>query len=222
MRKIVGGVFVSLDGVMQAPGGPEEDTTGNFKLGGWVPKFWDKKLDQVMGGFFDKPFDLLLGRRTYEIFAAHWGYLGDSDPTGAQFNQATKYVMTRGDARLDWKNSQRVTGIDELKKIKSTEGPDILIQGSSTIYPALFRAGLIDKLCVMTFPVVLGHGKRLFGEETPPFKMTMTECDNSNSGVVISTYEPSGQIPLGNFQLENPSPAEITRRQLMREENGEP
>ncbi|MES3037000.1 MAG: dihydrofolate reductase family protein [Bdellovibrionota bacterium] len=216
MRKLIGGVFQSLDGVMQAPGGPDEDTTGGFKLGGWSTSFWDDQMNKAMERFFKVPYDLLLGRRTYDLFANHWGVLGESDPLGAAFLKARKYVMTRGSQPLDWKNSERVHNVEALKNVKAGMGPDIVIQGSSSLYPALFKAGLIDKLFVMTFPVVLGNGKRLFGEGTPPFKMKMVSSESASSGVVMAMYEPAGEVPIGNFKLPNPSPGEIERQRQMR------
>lgn len=218
MRKIIGGVFLSLDGVMQAPGGPTEDPTGGFDLGGWSTTFWDDKMGTAMSSFFDKPYDLLLGRKTYEIFAAHWGFIADTDPMGAAFTKAAKYVLTTGNEKLEWANSHHVRDMEALKKIKSTEGPDLVIQGSSTIYPALLSANLIDRLFVMTFPVVLGKGKRLFGTGTPSGAWKLINSDVSTTGVLLATYEPAGKVPQGSFQLKNPSPAELKRQERMKRE----
>ncbi|MGL4488787.1 MAG: dihydrofolate reductase family protein [Rhizobiaceae bacterium] len=215
MRKIIGGVFQSLDGVMQAPGGPSEDPTGGFELGGWTATFWDGKMGTAMGGIFSAPYDLLLGRKTYEIFAAHWPYVPADDPIGAAFGKAAKYVLTSSSDRLDWQNSHRLADIDEVKKIKASDGPDLLIQGSSTLYPQLFAANLIDRLMIMTFPVVLGTGKRLFGQGTPAGNMKLVSSDVSTTGVVIATYEPAGEVPIGTFELPNPSAAELKRRERM-------
>jgi dihydrofolate reductase len=218
MRKIVGGVFQSLDGVMQAPGGPPEDPTGGFELGGWTATFWDEKMGAAMGGIFSEPYDLLLGRKTYEIFAAHWPYVPDDDPIGQAFGKAAKYVLTRGDDRLEWQNSHRLSGIDAVRKVKASAGPDLLIQGSSTLYPQLFAEGLIDRLFVMTFPLLLGKGKRLFGHGTPPGGLKLVSSDVSATGVVIATYEPEGKVPIGTFELPNPSAAELKRRERMARE----
>jgi dihydrofolate reductase len=218
MRKVIGGVFQSLDGVMQAPGGPEEDPTGKFELGGWTTTFWDDKMGAAMGGIFSGPFDLLLGRKTYEIFAAHWPFVGDADPIGAAFTKAAKYVLTRGNDPLDWQNSHRVKDIGSVSKVKASDGPDLLIQGSTSLYPHLLAAGLIDRLFVMTFPVVLGKGKRLFGEGTPSGALKVVNHDVSTTGVVIATYEPAGKVPTGSFQLAEPTPAEIRRRERMKRE----
>ncbi len=215
MRKIIGGVFQSLDGVMQAPGGPPEDPTGGFELGGWTATFWDGTMGTAMGGIFSSPYDLLLGRKTYEIFAAHWPYVPESDPIGKAFGQAKKYVLTHGDDKLEWQNSIRVGDIDAVKKAKAGEGPDLLIQGSSTLYPQLFAANLIDRLMIMTFPVILGKGKRLFGQGTPSSNMKLVSNDVSTTGVVIATYEPAGKVPIGTFELPEPSDAELKRRERM-------
>jgi dihydrofolate reductase len=215
MRKIVGGVFQSLDGVMQAPGGPTEDPTGGFELGGWAMTFWDDKMGQAMGGLFGGPFELLLGRKTYEIFAAHWPYAGADDPIAKSFNRTAKHVLTRGSDPLEWQNSHRLKDIAAVQALKAGDGPDLLIQGSSTLYPPLLAAGLIDKLFVMTFPVVLGKGKRLFGPGTPAFALKRVDHDMSTTGVAIVTYEPAGPVPIGDAGLPEPSPAELKRRARM-------
>ena len=218
MRKIVGGVFQSLDGVMQAPGGPSEDWTQGFTLGGWSATLWDEQMGGAMEGIFAAPFDLLLGRKTYEIFAAHWPYVGPDDPIGAAFDKAQKYVLTRGDETLDWVNSHRLASIAEVATLKQSDGPDLLIQGSSTLYPQLLAAGLVDKLFLMTFPVVLGQGKRLFGSGTPSGAWKMLDHQVSTTGVVIASYEPAGAVPIGTFQLDEPSEAEQRRQERMKRE----
>lgn len=163
MRKITGAAFLSLDGVMQAPGGPSEDPTGGFAEGGWLFKIWDPGIEETLGSLFSGDYDLLLGRRTYDIFAAYWPYAeGENKPMGEAFDRANKYVLTRGDQPLAWQNSHRLRGIEDVARIKGEQGSDIIIQGSSTIYPELLAAGLIDTLITMTFPVTLGRGKRLF------------------------------------------------------------
>lgn len=218
MRRITGGVFKSLDGVIQAPGGPTEDWTGGFTLGGWSATFWDDAMGAAMGGLFSGEFDLLLGRKTWEIFAAHWPYVGADNPMGALFDGVNKYVVTRGNDPLEWQNSHRVGSIDEIARLKQGDGPELLIQGSSTLYPALFAAGLVDRLFVMTFPVVLGSGKRLFGAGTPPFALKLIEQSVSTTGVAIATYEPAGAVPIGDFQLDAPSPREKARQERMKRE----
>lgn len=215
MRKIIGGVFQSLDGVMQSGGGPPEDPTGGFELGGWATSFFDEKMGAAMSALFSAPFDLLLGRKTYEIFAGHWPFVPENDPIGPAFTKAAKYVLTRGDDAWEWKNSHKLKNIDAVRSLKATSGPDLLIQGSTTLYPQLLAAGLIDRLFLTTFPVVLGKGKRLFGEGTPPEALKLVTHDVSNSGVIIATYEPAGKIPIGSFMLPKPTAAELKRRERM-------
>jgi dihydrofolate reductase len=171
-----------------------------------------------MGGIFSAPYDLLLGRKTYEIFAAHWPYVPEGDPIGPAFTKAAKYVLTRGNDRLGWQNSHKLESIDAVKKVKAGEGPDLLIQGSSTLYPQLLSANLIDRLFVMTFPVLLGGGKRLFGNGTPAGGMKLVSSDVSTTGVIIATYEPAGEVPIGTFELPQPSAAELKRRERMARE----
>jgi dihydrofolate reductase len=215
-RKIIGGAFVSLDGVMQAPGGPSEDPTGGFAHGGWLPAFFDEMTGEAMGEFFAGDYDLLLGRRTYDIFAAYWPYVeGDEAGLGAAFDKANKYVLTRGQAVLEWENSHRVGGMDELAQVKAGDGPDLLIQGSTTIYPALLSSGLLDRLMLLTFPVVLGQGKRLFGEGTPARTMVMIDQKVTPSGVVIATYEPGGEVKTGWAGPPIDSPRERERQRRM-------
>lgn len=215
MRRIIGGVFQSLDGIMQAPGGPAEDPTGGFDLGGWTATFWDDVMGAAMGGIFSAPHDLLLGRKTYEIFAAHWPFVPADNPVGSAFANAAKYVLTRGNDNLDWQNSHRLADTAAVGRLKASDGPDLLIQGSATLYPQLLAANLIDRLFVMTFPVVLGHGKRLFGQGTPPGLLKLVSNDVSTTGVILTSYEPAGKIPVGDFTLPNPSAAELKRRARM-------
>ena len=205
MRKILGGVFQSLDGVIQAPGGPTEDPTGGFVHGGWMPAVSDAEVGKAVGDFFSRPYDLLLGRRTYEIFAAYWPYAkGENAAMGEAFTAAGKYVLTRGEQPLPWDNSHRLRGIDDVAALKRGDGPDLLIQGSSTIYAALLAAGLLDRLLLYTFPLLLGRGKRLFGEGTPPGTLKLIDHTVSPGGVVIATYEPAGPVRQGSFgQIES-------------------
>jgi dihydrofolate reductase len=200
---------------MQAPGGPSEDWTQGFTLGGWSATFWDESMGQAMDGLFAAPFDLLLGRKTYEIFAAHWPYVGADHPIGPVFDKAAKYVLSRSDEPLEWVNSHRLGDIAAVAALKASDGPDLLIQGSSTLYPALLAAELIDRLFVLTFPVVLGSGKRVFGEGTPPSAWTLTDQHLSTTGVITASYAPAGPVPIGTFQLATPSAAEQRRQQRM-------
>ena len=213
MRRIIGAAFVSLDGVMQGPGGPSEDPTGGFKYSGWLPPVGDDAIDNKIGELFGRPFDLLLGRRTYEIFAAYWPYANDQmadirDP----FNACTKYVVTHRDQPLEWENSERVSQIEALRAIKQGDGPDIVIQGSGTLYPQLLQAGLLDELILMISPIVLGQGKRLFGDGTPPRTLKMTGHHVSDGGSVIVTYQPAGPVEIGTYVTEPPSEREKVRQ----------
>ena len=213
MRKLRGAVFQSLDGIMQAPGGSEEDPTGGFALGGWSFPFWDGSMESPFGEVIGAEYDLLLGKRTYDIFAAYWPY-NQEIPIGTRFQRINKYVLTHSNEPLAWDNSSRLSGdtaaaVGELKK---SEGRDLLIQGSSTIYPPLLSAGLIDRLLLMTFPVLLGVGKSIFDGTQRPGRMKMTDHFVSDSGVIFATYEPAGKVPIGSFEMKGPSEAELDRR----------
>lgn len=216
MRKLTGAAFLSMDGVMQAPGDPDEDRSDGFALGGWLAGFYDEEFGEELDRLFSGPFDLLLGRRTYDIFAAYWPYNRDN-PVGAMFQQASKYVLTHSDTPLEWDNSHRVDGIDAIARLKQGEGPDLIIQGSSTLYPQLLEAQLIDRLILMTFPLVLGEGKRLFGEGTPPSTMRMVEHRITRIGTIIAAYEPAGEVKTGTFATKEPSRAELERREKVEE-----
>lgn len=210
MRRIVGGVFLTLDGVMQGPGGQSEDTTGGFDQGGWVFKLWDEGVGDAVGEFFAGDYALLLGRRTYDIFAAYWPYVtGEDAAMGEAFTRADKYVLTRGSQPLEWENSHRLGSIDEVAAVKRRDGPDLIIQGSGTIYPGLLEAGLIDRLTLMTFPLTLGQGKRLFGDDTPTRRLAMIDHKVTAKGAVIATYEPQGGLP--PFPPEGPKPGNSAR-----------
>jgi dihydrofolate reductase len=210
MRKIIGGVFLTLDGVMQGPGGTTEDVTGGFDEGGWVFKLWDEAVGDAIGSLFAREYDLLLGRRTYDIFAAYWPFVaGEEAAMGAAFTRAHKYVLTRGNQPLDWANSHRMKGIDDVAALKQGDGPDLIIQGSSTIYPGLISAGLIDRLILMTFPVTLGKGKRLFADGTPATMLKMVDHKVTAKGTVIATYEPGGTLPA--FPPFGPQPSTSAR-----------
>ena len=209
-RKITGAAFVSLDGVIQGPGGPTEDRSGGFDQGGWVFKVWDEGIDETIGSLFSGSYDLLLGRRTYDIFAAYWPYAeGPEAGMGEAFTSARKFVMTRGDQPLEWANSHRVASIADVAAIKDSDGPDLIIQGSSTIYPGLLTAGLLDRLIVMTFPVMLGQGKRLFGTGTPASLLEMIDHKVTAKGSVIATYRPGGPLPA--YSPDGPVPSTSER-----------
>jgi dihydrofolate reductase len=211
-RKIIGAAFLSLDGIMQAPGGPEEDRSGGFAYGGWWEPQSDEELGRKIGALFDRPFDLLLGRRTYDIFAAYWPFQKDS-PIGTAFDQAGKYVLTHSSAPLQWAGSHRLAGIDAVASLKEQDGPDLLIQGSSTLYPQLLAHGLLDRLDLMIGPLMLGKGKRLFGEGTPPGALRLIDHAVTSKGVVMATYEPTGPVLTGSFVTQAPSKQELMRRE---------
>lgn len=219
MRKIIVATFTSLDGVMQAPGGPAEDPTGGFAFGGWTAPYFDEALGASMGEIFGRPFDLLLGRKTYDIFAGHWPYVTDpNDPIAGLFNRITKYVASRGKPKLAWANS-KLLGDDvvaALKALKSEggheDGPDLLVQGSSDFLQTLWKNGLVDEFSVLIFPVVLGQGKRLFGNGAAPVGLKLVKAQTYPTGVIVASYRPDGAVKTGNFQLAEPSQAELERR----------
>ena len=212
MRKLTGAVFVSLDGVMQAPGGPDEDPTSTFRFGGWVQPFWDEDMGPFEGVIMGE-YDLLLGKRTYDIFSGFWPH-NQEDPIGAKFQRINKYVLTHSDEPLSWENSNRLSGdtADAVAELKRSEGRDLLIQGSSTLYIPLLAAGLIDRLVLMTFPVLLGRGKRIFDGTEEPGALKLVDHFVSKTGVVMATYQPAGQVPTGTFETKPPSEAELERR----------
>ena len=218
MRKLTGAVFVSLDGIMQAPGGPDEDPASGFRFGGWVQPLWGEDMgpfETIIGG----DYDLLLGKRTYDIFAAYWPHNRDME-IGERFQRINKYVLTHSDEPLGWENSHKIGGnstADAVKAVKETEGRDLLIQGSSTLYPPLVSAELIDRLVLMTFPVLLGHGKRIFDGSQQPHGLKLVDSFTSSSGVVTTIYEPAGEVKTGTFATKEPSEDEIELREKIAE-----
>jgi dihydrofolate reductase len=215
MRKLTGAVFLSLDGVMQAPGGPEEDPTSGFRFGGWVAPHWSEDMGPfepvIMG-----EYDLLLGKRTYDIFASYWPYNQDH-PIGEKFQHINKYVLTHSDEPLAWDNSSRLSGdtAEAVAELKQSEGRDLLIQGSSTLYPPLLSARLIDRLMLIRFPVVLGEGKSIFDGSEKASALKLVDHFVSKTGVVMTTYEPAGDVPTGTFETKPPSAEEVERRAKM-------
>lgn len=217
MRKLTGAVFLSLDGVMQAPGGPDEDPSGGFKHGGWTQPFWSED----MGPFekvLESDYDLLLGKRTYDIFSAYWPNNQDN-PIGARFQRINKYVLTHSDEPLSWENSHKLSGdtAAAVEVLKNSEGRDLLIQGSSKLYPPLVSAGLIDRLMLMIFPVLLGRGKRIFDGTEKPSGLKLVDSFVSGTGVVTATYEPAGEVRTGTFATKEPSEAELELREKIKE-----
>jgi len=217
MRKLVASAFVSLDGIMQAPGGPEEDPTGGFALGGWMFSYADESMDISEAGFDGMGRELVLGRRTYEIFEAYWPYQPDDHPVAKTFNATKKYVASRTPRELHWNNSTLLDGdvVAAITALKTQPGPDLQIIGSADLIQTLQAASLIDEYNVWTFPVVLGRGKRLFGETAKPSGLRLVRSQVSTSGVVMSTYVPSGDIEPGSFASTAPSERELARREKM-------
>ena len=205
MRKVIVGAMVSLDGVMQAPGGPEEDPTGGFKFGGWVAPIADVDpvFGEEIGKLFGQPFDLLLRRRTYDIFAAYWPRA--TEQAGAKpLNDATKYVASRGRPRLEWATSVLIDGdaADGIAALKRGDGPELQVHGSGNLIQTLMRHNLVDRYRLWVFPVVIGSGERLFADGTVPGGLRLVDSTVSTTGVMIGTYEPAGDIPLGSFELD--------------------
>jgi dihydrofolate reductase len=203
MRKLIAATFLSLDGVMQAPGAPQEDRDGGFEFGGWTFHYWDEAMGRVMDGVFDKPFDLVLGRKTYDIFAAHWPRV-QNDPMADKLNAATKYVATRRSEPLHWQNSIALRGdvASEIAKLKQQDGPTLLLQGSSVLIQTLLKHALIDEFTLLVFPLVLGRGKRLFGDGSIPVALKLIDSRTSTTGVTMQTYVRDGVIKTGSFALE--------------------
>jgi dihydrofolate reductase len=220
MRRLIASTFVSLDGIMQAPGGPEEDPTGGFALGGWTFPYWDEAMDPSMAGFDGKDRELVLGRRTYEIFEAHWPQQPDGDPTARTLNAARKHVASRTLAKLDWNNSTLLQGdaVAAITTLKTQAGPDLQIIGSGNLIQSLQAASLIDEYNVWTFPVVLGRGKRLFGEAARPSALRLVRSQVSGTGVVMSTYVPQGDVQPGSFASAEPGAKDLARRRKMANE----
>jgi len=207
VRKLIVLSFITLDGVMQAPGGPGEDDSGGFKYGGWSVGYFDDFLGKIMGEQMGHPFDLLLGRKTYDIFAAHWPRLSDDDPAARVINRARKYVVSHRPVNLDWKITIPINGdvAEQIKQLKGEDGPEIQVHGSGNLIQTLLRNDLVDEFWLKTFPVAVGSGKRLFAEGTMPAGFTLTQSRISPSGVVVSSYARGGEIKLGSFELTRPS-----------------
>ena len=208
MRRLIAAAFVSLDGVMQAPGGPDEDRSGDFHFGGWITPFSDPELGRGTAENGGRPFDLVLGRRTYDIFAGYWPQF-DRGPDAVrdiahEFNHATKYVASRTQRSFAWRNSQWL-GEDPaavLRAIKQGEGPDLLTQGSSNLLQTLLAGDVVDELRLLVYPVLLGRGKRLFGDAVQPSSFTLTRSVTTASGVLLTRYERAGAVQSGSFDFE--------------------
>jgi len=205
MRKIITTTFITLDGVMQAPGGPEEDTSGGFKYGGWQID-WDdpdKIADSIMNSIMNAPFDLLLGHRTYDIWAAFWPLHKDEPQWGKPFDKATKYVVSHKPFELTWDKSVLLTEnvVTEIKKLKKSEGPNLSVWGSSNLIQTLLKHNLIDQMHIFTFPVTIGTGKKLFADGTQPERFKVVDAKITSTGVLFATYEPSTSIKSGSTPL---------------------
>jgi dihydrofolate reductase len=203
MRKLIVSSFLTLDGVVQAPGGPGEDDSGGFAHGGWSVNYWDERMGQVMGEAMSPPFDLVLGRTTYDIFAAHWPHASEED--GAKpLNDATKYVASRSRPTLEWSNSILIEGdaADGIAALKRDDGPELQVHGSGNLIQTLLRHNLVDEYRLWVFPVVIGSGKRLFSDGTIPVGLQLVDSTVSSTGVVIGTYTPAGEILTGSFALD--------------------
>lgn len=210
MRKLVANTFMSLDGVMQAPGGPDEDPTGGFTLGGWAVTYFDEEMMTRMAE--SAPYELLLGRGTYEIFAAHWPY--DEGPIADQLNTTRKHVASRTLTKADWNNSTLISGDvpEYVAALKTQDGPEIQVHGSPGLMQTLLTHDLIDELRLWIFPVVLGSGKRVFGEGAIPTGLKLVDSKVSRTGVTINVYERGGAISPGSFEFDEPTDAEMARR----------
>lgn len=224
MRKIVVSAFLSLDGVMQGPGGPDEDTSGSFRFGGWLVPLSDDAVGAAMGETFSAPFELLLGRKTYDIWAAHWPFI-ERDPAAKNFDAGSadlsrlfdrvkKYVATHRPESLSWQNSESLGSdpLASLRKLKQAEGPRLMTQGSTELIHLLLQHDLVDELRLITFPVVLGQGKRLFSSDAVARTFRLSQSAVSPKGVVIANYEKVGGVETGSFALQEPTPQELERR----------
>jgi dihydrofolate reductase len=212
MRELIVNTFLTLDGVMQAPGGPEEDPSGGFDHGGWSFGYWDEQMQGAMGESMSKPFDLVLGRKTYEIFAAHWPY--SDDPAAEPLNRAIKHVASTTRSELEWENSKLIEGdvAERVRRLKEEEGPELQVHGSANLIQTLLQHGLVDEFRVWIFPLVLGKGKRLFDGGTVPAGMELVSSQVSSTGVIMATYRSGAEIKGGSFAAETPSEAELARR----------
>ncbi|HEX6586614.1 MAG TPA: dihydrofolate reductase family protein [Solirubrobacterales bacterium] len=205
MRELIVSTFITLDGVMQAPGGPEEDPDGGFEHGGWSFGYWDEQMETAMGEWMSKPFDLVLGRKTYEIFAAHWPHT-DEDPAEL-LNSATKHVASNTLSELEWENSKLIEGEapEAIRALKEQDGPELQVHGSANLIQTLLEHELIDEFRLMIFPLVLGKGKRLFDGGTLPAGLEVASSQVASTGVIIGTYRSGAEIKYGSFAEKTPS-----------------
>jgi dihydrofolate reductase len=222
MRRIVAMNHVTLDGIIQSGGGPDEDPSGGFTHGGWTVPFRSADGGAAVREIMSREFDLLLGRRTYEIWAAFWPYAGAAaSPIANAMNKATKYVVTNSLDSFDWVNTQRISGdaVEEVRRLKASEGPDLHLWGSSKLLQTLMAAQLADEFLVFVYPVVLGKGKRLFEAGVPPFGLTLVESRRTSMGILLNTYRLAGSLPKAPPEPGDPSGAELARRQKLAAED---
>jgi dihydrofolate reductase len=222
MRKIIVGAQVSLDGVMQAPGGPTEDPTNGFKFGGWSIPYFGQEAGEEIQSLFGEKFDLLLGRKTYEIFAAYWPYYDENAPHGfiaKTFNNIRKYVVSSsGEVDTGWKGSVLLRDIAEVKRLKQEDGPNLITQGSTELVHALLANDLVDVLSTFTIPAVLGSGKKLWADGSLPHSFTLKRSRITSNGVVVAHYEKEGEVKVANAAPGAPSEREVARRERMERE----
>src|SRR3954468_21830305 len=222
MRKIIVGAQVSMDGVMQAPGGPTEDPTHGFELGGWAMPYFSQEFGEEIDRVFSEKFDLLLGRKTYEIFAAYWPYYKEDDPAGGiakAFKEARKYVVSRsGEVDTGWGGSVLLRDIAEVKRLKQEDGPNLVTQGSTELVHALLANDLVDAISIFTVPIVLGRGKKLFADGSAPHSFKLTRSRVAPNGLIVGHYQREGEIKIGDGPLDSTSEREIARQARMKRE----
>ncbi len=223
MRKIIVGAQVSMDGVMQAPGGSAEDPTKGFKFGGWSMAYFDRECGEEIDRLFKERFDLLLGRKTHEIFAAYWPYYAEDAPDlggiAKLFNDIKKYAVSRsGKVDTGWAGSVLLRGIADVKRLKQEDGPNLVTQGSTELVHALLANDLVDAMSIFTVPVVLGGGKKLFADGSAPHSFKLTRSRVSSNGVIVGHYEREGEVKAGGIAPDSPSEREIARQERMKRE----
>jgi len=222
MRKIIVGAQVSMDGVMQAPGGPTEDPTRGFKFGGWSMAYFSKEAHEEIDRLFSDKFDLLLGRKTYEIFAAYWPYYDENAPAGGiakLFKQIKKYVVSRsGEVDTSWAGSALLRDIAAVKRLKQEEGPNLVTQGSTELVHALLANDLVDAISTFTVPVVLGSGKKLFADGSAPHSFKLARSRVTPNGLIVGHYERERDIKIASAALDSPSEREVARQKRMKRE----
>ena len=223
MRKLIVGAQVSMDGVMQAPGAPTEDPTKGFKFGGWAMPYFDQEFGEEIERVFMEQFDLLLGRKTYEIFAAYWPYYDESGSDGGiakLFNAIKKYAVSRsGEVDTTWQGSVLLRDIADVERLKHEDGPNLVTQGSTELVHAMLANDLVDAMTIFTLPVVLGGGKKLFADGSAPHAFKLTSSRVPPNGLIVGHYERGGEIKIGDTAADSPSDREVARRARLKREN---